>query len=49
MKYFDYKNKPVYIIDPYAKGNNIVEKFAKEIHAQIISSQIEDINKEMFG
>lgn len=49
MKYFNHKNKPVYIIDPYAKGNDTVEKFAKEIHAQIITCQIEDINKEMFG
>lgn len=41
-EHFDFKNKPAYIIDPYAKES--VHSFAKHINATIIKKHLENIN-----
>ncbi len=45
---FDYRNKPSFIVDAYAKDGSKVELFKQEIQAKLIKAEINDINKEMF-
>jgi len=46
FKYFDYKNKQSYIIDPYAGEK--VKEFSKSIGAKLITEQLEKINNKDF-
>ena len=45
-EYFDYANKPVFIIDKYA-GNTVVE-FGKSVKAQICKIDVNEISADMF-
>lgn len=45
---FDYKHKKTFIIDAYADENSQVYKFKNEIHAKLLTDQIDDIKKELF-
>ncbi len=44
--YFDYKNKPIFIIDKYAGES--VEKFKNNVHAKLYKVDIENINPSLF-
>jgi hypothetical protein len=46
LDYFDYKEKRVYIIDPYA-GDTVLT-FGKKINAKIIKKKLEDIKDDDF-
>ena len=45
-EYFDYQNKPIYIIDKYAGEE--VEKFSDSVHAKLHKVDIENINTSIF-
>lgn len=46
MEYFDYANKPVFIIDKYA-GNTVVE-FGDSVNAKLYKIDINNIKEELF-
>ena len=45
-EYFDYTNKPVYIIDKYA-GDTVLE-FGDNINAKIYKIDVNDISADLF-
>ena len=45
---FDYRNKPSFIVDAYAKDGSQVDLFKNELQAQLLRVQINDINKYLF-
>lgn len=45
---FDYKNKPVYIVDPFITSGTPLDSFAKEIKAKVIKKQLEIISESDF-
>ena len=45
--YFDYNNKPSFIIDPYASKD--VKDFAHDINAKVIKESIEQLDKNWFA
>ena len=46
MEYFDYANKPVFIIDKYA-GDTVVE-FGDSVNAKLYKIDINNIKEELF-
>ena len=45
---FDYKHKPTFFIDAYAKEGGQVEMFKNELHAKLLRVQIDEISKALF-
>lgn len=45
---FDYRHKPLFIIDAYTKDGSQVDLFKKELHAKLLRVQINDISKALF-
>ena len=45
---FDYRNKPSFIIDAYAKDGSQVDLFKKKLQAKLLRVQINDISKSLF-
>lgn len=45
---FDFKNKPVFIVDKYTEDGSPVYKFKDEINARLIKAEIENLTEEMF-
>ena len=45
---FDYRHKPSFIIDAYAKDESQVDQFKKELQAKLLRVQINDISKALF-
>lgn len=45
---FDFKHKPLFIVDAYAKEGSQVELFREELHAKLHRVQIGDIDKALF-
>lgn len=45
---FDYRNKPSFIIDAYAKDGSQVDLFKKELQAKLLRVQINDISRTLF-
>lgn len=45
---FDYKHKPSFFVDAYAKDGGQVERFKEELQAKLLRVQINDINKNLF-
>lgn len=46
---FDYRHKPLFIIDAYTKDGSQVDQFKKELQAKLLRVQINDISKALFG
>ena len=45
---FDYRNKPSFIIDAYAKDGSQVDLFKIELQAKLLRVLINDISKSLF-
>lgn len=45
---FDYRHKPLFIIDAYTKDGSQVDRFKKELQAKLLRVQIKDISKTLF-
>ncbi|MDD7097269.1 MAG: hypothetical protein SPH23_01440, partial [Prevotella sp.] len=45
---FDYRHKPLFIIDEYTKEGSQVDLFKKELQAKLLRVQINDISKALF-
>ena len=45
---FDYRNKPSFIIDAYAKDGSQVDLFIIELQAKLLRDLINDISKSLF-
>ena len=45
---FDYRHKPLFIIDAYTKEGSQVDLFKKELQAKLLRVQINDISKALF-
>jgi hypothetical protein len=46
LENFDYRNKPCYIVDPYA--GFVVIEFAEKVNGKIISKTLDDLSSSDF-
>ena len=45
---FDYRNKKIFIVDPFAKEGSKVMEFKEELQAKLLRTGINDICKSLF-
>lgn len=46
---YEYKHKPSFIVDAFAKEGSQVDSFKEEIHAKLHRVQINNIDKSLFA